>query len=231
MLRAYALISVIAAMTRTASAATVLLLVAAASAAVGCGQGSQVSSTPGGSPASVDSAPGMDARAPKCRYFDSREPGIEFTRAKGDEDDGVMGKLINETGATVWARYSWDGIECRLTAGAFVLFSENSEAAFYFRDREREDQVKYWEFATSIRLKDWYDSPYPTAYGSFNRLYNPPWKQSFSEGETGTFNWGRIKVEVKRDQDNLFDPVFKENGYMTDEMGDWAQFTVRIKSL
>ena len=224
------MLSTVPSVTRASrTAAAVLLLVAAASVAAGCGEGSEVSSTPGGSPASADSAPGKDARAPKCRFFDSREPGIEFTKAKGDNDDGVMGKLINETRSTVWARY-WQGTECRLTAGASLLFSEDREMEFYFRNREREDDVKPWQFATKIRLKDWYDSPYPTAFGSFDQ-YQASWRQSFSEDETGTFNWGAVKVEVKRDQDNLFDPVFKENGYLTDEMGDWAQFTVRIKSL
>ena len=209
--------------------------------ACGSSDDDKTTTAAGGSPAASNEI----AKARGCKDF-AGNPGRnqELTFAAGRSNDGVMGKLINETGATMWVRpQSGRGPdkvkECTLAADRSVVFSRDGSITFLMRNEEQDPEEKDWEYATKIDLDDPLASQ-ANASGAYNRSDGYSWKQGFSKGETGTFNWGATKVEIKRDDDNTFDATFRgktyeENGqrlyYLTSKMSDWAHFTVTVKGL
>ncbi len=206
------------------------------------------SSDNGSATTAADGSPAASSEVAKARgckdFAGSPDRNQELTFAAGRSNDGVIGKLINETGATMWVRpQSGNGPdkikECTLAADRSVLFSRDNAIVFLMRNEEQDPEDKDWEYATKIRLEDPFASQ-TNASGAYNRSFGWSWNQSFSKGETGTFNWGATKVEIKRDNDNTFDASFRgktyeDNGqrydYLTGKMSDWAHFTVTVKGL
>lgn len=210
---------------------------------VGCGGDTDSRPAPGGSPTGTKLG-----KVRSCKDFADSKPTAnqELTYARGKDNDGVMGKLVNQTDATMWvgvrtditvkATTKW----CTLAGDASVFFSRDSSMGFTLRNEEPEEGAPSWEYATRINVKDPYTG-YAGAAGVYNRSYGWAWEETFKQGESGTFNWGGTKVEVKRENDNTYDSTFKSKtytgddgrsySYLTKYMSDWANFTVNVKGL
>lgn len=231
------------------SRTTLALLVpaVAALAIVGCGNDSDSNPAPNGSPTSAGPASDKLGKIRNCKDFADTEPSAnqELTLARGTDNDGVMGKLLNQTTATMWvgvrttdtasATTKW----CTVAAETSVFFSRDGSRTFYLRNEEPEEGEPFWAYATAIRVFD-PDILYAGAKGVFNRSSGWAWEETFKQGESGTFNWGGTKVEVKREKDETFDSDFKSKtytkdgrtfSYMTSKMSDWAHFSVFVKGL
>jgi len=208
----------------------------------GCGgDDEQTVSTPAGSPASaVTTTGGEGNKIRKCEAFNGTDPSDEqeLTYTGPDttrDNDGVMGKLVNDTGATVWVLPSgftkpWAKRECTLEKGASTYFSR-SGYVFAFRPEAREAEDKPCEFATCIRLVDPYVG-YPEFSGSVDRevFSKPQYKVEQKENQENSFVRGASKVTVKREKDGYYDRQFPDD-YRNSKMSDWAQYTVRVEGL
>lgn len=221
----------------------VVAAVVAGALVAGCG-GVGDSDTPpaSGAPAASATTAGTTEanRTRKCQAFAgtvrSEEKELTYTGQEiGKSNDGAMGKLINETGATVWVLpaglvKTWAKRECTLEAGASTFFSRNGSYAFAFRPEAQEPDDAACDFATCIRLRD-PTVGYAEFWGSVDRdVYEPQYKVEQKENQENSFIWGASKVTVKREKDNYYDSQFPKD-YFTDNMDDWAHFTVRVESL
>jgi hypothetical protein len=225
------------------SGAAAAAVIASGALLAGCGgDDEQAESTPAGSPAAaVTTTGGEGNKIRKCEAFKGSDPSDEqeLTYTGPDtrrDNDGVMGKLVNDTGATVWVlprgyTNAWAKRECTLEKGASTYFSKNGGYVFAFRPEARDADDKPCEFATCIRLVDPYVG-YPEFSGSVDRevFSKPQYKVEQKENQENSFVRGSSRVTVKREKDGYYDRQFPDD-YRNSKMSDWAQYTVRVEGL
>ena len=229
----------------------VLALIALAAAQTGCssGSGNTASDAGAGAPAAktrtvTTTTTAALGRVVACESFSRQQPsderGLVYTRnVVQTPNDGVMGKLLNKTGSTVWVRPTgfqsssskWGRNQCTLAPDASVMFGRGSSYQFQFAPEVESPDATRCEYATCISLTDPFTGS-PTFMGWYDKSPSdkPDYKVTQDENQVHSFIWGGSKVTVKRENDGFYDSAFPQQ-YKEESMSDWATYTVEVASL